>query len=195
MLLTGVGFLIPPTALGEDTPVLGWRLLSTVVAALACELYGWILIHGIAGTDTDDDVASWFGPAVWSWRVLAAAMAVGMLFPSLARFGAVVVTLVAVVLGGLGVATLVKVFRGSRRSIQVAAAVLVGGCGLAELGFVGFAVWGIHNDPDWLAVNSELVTQFVTVPVAVTIAIAGILGLWLAWRDKLAGREPEYGYR
>lgn len=188
LLLTGIGFLLPPTALDEDSTNLALRLAYTAVAAGACELYGWILISGLAETGTGHH-KPWFGPAVWCWRALVVAMAVGMVATSLQPLGAVAVVLVAVTIGTLGVTTLVRIFRRAQLSQRLAAAALVGGCGLVELGFVATAVWGMRTDPDWLAANADLVSRFVTVPVAVAVTIAGGLGLWSAWRDRRAGRR------
>ncbi|MEV6219819.1 hypothetical protein [Nocardia sp. NPDC051833] len=188
LLLTGIGLLLPPTALDPDTSNFGVRLLYTALAALACELYGWVLISALA-LQPDETYKPWFGPVVWCWRAIVAAMAAGMLFPGLAPFGSIVVVLMAITVGALGVTTLVQVFRRAQVSVQMAAAVLVGGCGLVQLGFVTVALWGMRQDPDWLASNGELVSTFVTAPVAVTVTIAGVLGLWSAWRARCKGRR------
>lgn len=188
LLLTGIGFLLPPTALDPDTSNFGVRLLYTAVASLACELYGWVLISALA-LQSDDTHKPWFDPVVWCWRGLVTAMAAGMLLPGLAPFGSIAVVLMAVTIGALGVTTLVQVLRRAKASVRMAAAVLVGGCGLVQLGFVTVALWGMRQDPDWLASHGDLVSKFVTIPVTVTVTIAGVLGLWSAWNDRRAGRR------
>lgn len=188
LLLTGIGFLLPPTALDPDTSNFGMRLLYSAVAALACELYGWVLISALAVQD-DDTHKPWFDPVVWCWRALVAAMAAGMLFPGLAPLGSIAVVLVGITISVLGVTTLVQVFCRAKATVQMAAAVLVGACGLVQLGFVTVALWGMRHDPDWLASHGDLVSKFVTIPVTVTVTIAGVLGLWSAWRARCMGRR------
>ncbi|MFC4128942.1 hypothetical protein [Nocardia rhizosphaerae] len=190
LLLTGAGFLLPSMTVDIDSTSFGLRLTYTVIAAGACELYGWILISGLTATDGGHEVG--FGVAVWAWRALVVAMAAGMLFPSLQPFGAMAVVLMALTVGALGVATLARIFRRAEATTKVTAAVVVGGCGLVEIAFVAVAVHGLRGNPDWLSENAGLVTYFVTIPVTVALTVAGVLGLWSAAREWRAGRQdPE----
>ncbi|MFD6400695.1 hypothetical protein [Nocardia sp. NPDC060249] len=182
LLLTGIGFLLPPTTLEEGTTNFGLRLLTTSFAAAACALWGWVLISATAALP-DGSHKPWFGPALWWWRGLVAAMAVGMLFPGLGAFGPIVLTLVAVVFGTLGLMTLIRLLRDARLSVMLTTAILVVGCGLIQIGFASVAISQIPSNPHWMADNADLVTLWVTAPVGVAVGLAGLIGLYAAGKD------------
>ncbi|WP_157224929.1 hypothetical protein [Nocardia thailandica] len=196
LLLTGIGFLLP--AIGFDFGQNGdgesfWaKLVYTLVAVMACELYGWVLLDGAAAEITEGDYDGhkrWFRPAVWAWRSLIAMTAVALMIPNAPLLGTLALAVVITVVAGLGVAALVRVLRGARASTKFAAAALPGAVGVILLGFVVVAVWGSRSDPDWLAHHEALVQTIVTAPAAIALAIAGLLGLWVALRDRIAARR------